>query len=262
MPIRNPFAELKNACIPRIADGVSLDTRVLEEEMRGVNGGIELADLKPNHGRADDDALRQYVPHFGVDIYKKEEISGIVDKFPAVAGPSSMVVGSADDLSEHMAVAYQLSHFHYILGKKHNLKGSFPKNCCGMSARSLMLSLIELGYPNAAYAYSTRRDHGYTLLPFVLEGEDIKGTIVVDPTSDQLWNGQAGKRNDVFIKLGDKWEYKTDWGLRGNLFPNTICSIDILRRNPENLGNENRYHAGGTDYLRKAFSNPLVLDKA
>lgn len=60
--------------------------------------------------------------------------------------------------------------------------------------------------------------------------------------------------NDPFIKLGLKWKYRTNWRNGSNLFPDIVCSIDILRLTPHA-----HYHKGGKNYFKKAFSNPIQI---
>ncbi len=242
-----------------LRDGFRLDTRALELEMMTNNGGVDLSRIDSS-GILGDQEYRKYVPHFFTDddSVTKEKVSSIVNKYPNITAPCSMALESIQELEECLGEGYQVAHFHYILGKKHNLKGKFPQMCCGLSSRNLMLSLIELGYPNATYAYSNCYDHGYTVLPFVLKKESISGTVLIDPTFDQLWK-KPSARNAVFIKLGTKWEYITDWANGGNLFPDNVCAIDTLRKSPETIGWFRNYHKSGEKYFQQAFANPIVL---
>jgi len=252
------FIRLNNIA-PELRDGFGLDTLVLEQEMVSTNGGIDLSRI--DSGKiSSDEYYRLFVPYFfgGSNSPDNKKILELANKYSAIISPCSMSLDSIEELSEHMSVGYQVAHFHYILGKKHNLRRSFPRMCCGMSSRSVMLSLIKSGYPNAAYAYSNRHDHGYVILPFVFEKENIQGTIVIDPTFDQLWDDDR-KRNAVFIKLGLKWEYKTDWKNGGDLFPDRVCSIDILRKTSGNTAGIYYFHREGEKYLKKAFSNQIII---
>ncbi len=254
------LAELSNIGNPELKDGYKLDSLALEKEMVYNNGGIDLSNIDTEH-LGPDRTYKKLVPHFSKHgWYLKEDVLSTANKYPEIKKPCSMSLESLDELASHMATGYQVSHFHYILGRKHNLKGSFPHFCCGLSSRNVMLSLIELGYPNATYAYSDVNDHGYVLLPFVFEKENINGSIVIDPTYDQLWNKPA-ERNAVFVKLGSVWEYKTDWANKGDLYPTKSCSIATLRKIPKNLTRFRRYHRGGESFFRKAFSNPVKLEK-
>ncbi len=223
------------------------------------NGRIDLNNISSRQ-RIDEEVCRSYVPHFfgGRHPPNRYTILNLVNRYPGVSGPCSMNVDSIEELAGHMAAGYQVSHFHYILGKKYDLKGSFPNWCCGTSSRSVVLSLIEFGYPNATYAYSRRFDHGYVLLPFVLEKEGVTGSIVIDPTYDQLWKRPHG-RNAVFIKLGVMWSYRTDWKKGGDLFPDNLCSIDTMRLTPDDISDLDYYHKYGIDFFEEAFANPLPV---
>ncbi len=245
----------------KISDGFELDTLVLEEQMEKNNGNVSLREFEEGYYPyldKIDDSLRKFVPYF--KVYKSKEIKALANKYN-ISSPCSMVVKSEDELLEHMSMGYQVAHFNYILGKKHKLKdGSFPKLCCGISSIHVALSLIELGYPNAVYAYSQRHDHGYVVLPFVFENKTFKGVIVVDPTSDQLWNNKK-IRNATFIKLGAKWEYKTDWRGGKNLFPDRLYSIDIMKKTPE-VFDYDSYPAEACDgefFFNKAFTNQIRI---
>ena len=134
-----------------------------------------------------------------------------------------MIVNSTKELADHMSIGYQIAHFNYILGTQRNT--AFPNGFCGVSSRGVTLSLIKFGYPNAAYAYSKAYDHGYSILPFVFSQADMNGIIIIDPTSDQLWDDKK-LRNAVFLKLGTTWEYCTDWEREQTYFP-TSSPISI-----------------------------------
>jgi len=257
------FVTFSNGSPPELRDGEGLDTLVLEQEMIGNNGGLDLSKLDPEQ-IVGDDLYELFVPHFwnGKGKRGEEKVIELTNRYPDIKKPCSMSLSSAEELFKHMSIGYQVAHFHYILGKKHNLKGSFPRMCCGLSSRNVMLSLMEFGYPNATYAYSNSGGHGCTILPFVIERgwtrRSIKGTIVIDPTSDQLWD-KPGVRNAVFLKLGKKWEYRTDWRGGADLFPDEFCSIDVVREIPNDLEKKKYSRHEAKDYFRKAFSNPVKI---
>lgn len=258
------FFKLKNIPKPMKVEEFSLDTAVLENEMVQNNGGIELKKLGKDclfyiHG--DDDFLKKFVPYF--QIFDTPKLKEMADKYN-ISKPCSMALDSLEELSEHMATGYQVAHFHYILGKKHHLKSSFPSMCCGISSMNVSMSLMSLGYPNAAYAFSTHYDHAYVILPFVLNDGETKGTIIIDPTYDQLWKNKS-ERNAVFLRLGDKWEYKTEWKNGGNLFPDRIFSIDVIKSNPKiSFMDYDEYPFNATMgqyFFQRAFENPIKLNE-
>jgi hypothetical protein len=257
---RKLLIDPKKVNIPEVRDGMSLDTAVLEEEMKLYNGGIDLSTLDPEHSQGDERLFKQYVPVFGIkDVYSTKNILKTANKYPDIDGPCAMSLKDTSELEEHMIIGYQTAHFHYILGRKHNLRGSFPRLCCGVSSLSIMMSLMTVGYPNAAYAYSKTCDHGYVILPFIIRNENILGSILIDPTSNQLWKAE-NIRNAVMIKIGTEWEYRADWQNGGNMFPDRICSIDIMRKAPEDISETAYYHKDARVYLTEAFNNPVMIE--
>ena len=180
----------------------------------------------------------------------------IVNKYPSIQTPCSMLVNSTDELEGHMSRIYQMSHFHYILGKKYIGDSDFPNGRCKVATVNLTLSSIKNEYANASYAYSDKWDHGYTIFPFVFKGA-IPGVVIADPTSDQLYSNQSKPRNSVFIKLGLKWKYKTDWANGKNLFPQRIASIDVIRANSQMFFKFG--HMNIRKYFETAFSNQIEV---
>ncbi len=265
MAVDGIFYELDLGEIPPNLKDLCLDTCYLENQMREHNGGIALSELSCTSGDIEgDEESRKYVPHFVEDenLFNEEEIFRIVSRYKEINGPCSMQIDSVEKLTEHMIVSYQIAYHHYILGKRYNIGGLFPRHCCGISSLNVMLSLMEFGYPNAACASSKKYDHGYTILPFVFSdectSEDTVGTVVIDPTSDQLWKN-AQIRNAVFIKLGAEWDYRTDWKEGGNLFPDNICSIDTLKKDPKDVADTPYSQENGIRYFQMAFSNPVKI---
>ncbi len=257
------FFELENTKISRLNDDVKLDTLLFEKEMKQYNGGLDLTKIT-SKTNIDSQKYLKFVPHFydPNDDLDHIAVQRTLNKHSTVFGPSAMIVDSIEDLSKHMSVAYQVSHFHYILGKKYNLKDSFPESCCGVSARNVTLSLIELGYANAADAFGIKHDHDYVILPFVLPNKDIYGTIIVDPTYDQRWGTcdvkELNLRNVVLLKLGSEWKYTRE--KEHDLFPNGVCSIDILRTIGDTSCAFEKCHNNTKRYLEKAFSNPITIN--
>lgn len=256
----SPFFTLQSLPVPeRIVNGLSLDTLVLEKEMQQYNGGIDLATLPMSHREGDDQFLKQFVPQFaiGEGSRNEEKVRTMTKKYLTITAPCSMVISNTEELWEHMLRAYQIAHFHYILGRKYLLKGTFPHNCCGLSSNNVMLSLQQWGYTNTSRA-STAYDHGYDIMPFVLPEQKLEGVIVIDPTYNQLWS-KTDTRNAVFVKLGIPYQYTTEWAKGANLFPRLICSLDVVRKTPHELWNIDYYHTAGL-YFQTVFSNPITLE--
>lgn len=254
--MRPKFFNLQHGALHNLKDGAALDTWLLEHEMLQYNRGMKLSKLKP--ASIDDSLAWKFVPYFYVNGRDSREIVRLADKYPRITGPCAMSLSSLEELSEHMSAAYHVAHFNYILGTKYY--PGFPDLWCGASSGNVLLSLMEFGYPNAAYAFSKEHNHGYVILPFVFENQNIKGAVIIDPTYDQLWQAPAA-RNAVFIKLGMKWQYRTEWESNSNLFPSHLCSIDVLRKTGRVICEEKDRHKGGAIYLKRAFENPIAVER-
>jgi hypothetical protein len=234
-----------------------LDTLVLEQEMMHNNGGLWLETLKRDDVLHHADIARKFVPLFS--LYEPAIVKQLAAKFPTINTPNSMLISSYDELLQHMAIGYQVAHFHYILGKKHY--SGFPDGRCGMSAMNVALSLLNFGYSNVAFVYNNKLDHCYDLLPFVFKNTKIQGSILIDPTSDQLWKDES-HRNSIIIKLGTTWEYKSEWAEGKNLFPDRIFSIDIMKSKPNACSDYGDFPAKARNcekYLKRAFENPVEV---
>jgi len=237
----------------KLVDGFALNTIALEKEMQ-KHTGINLSES--NFDNINEELLRKYVPFFEDD--DSEKIRKLTEKYPSINSPCSMFVNSIEELTVHIEKAYQISYFHYVLGKKYNLRGSFPDFCCTKSSRNLLLSLFEAGYPNAALVDAVGRDHRYDILPFIMtkNAKDvISGTLIIDPTHDQM-PFCSEIRNEIIIRLGSKWEYKDSKGGK-NLYPRIVCSLDSIRQSL-GKGMDNAYYS--EEYFQKAFANPIKLN--
>jgi hypothetical protein len=259
------FHKLENIEVPRPPSEFCLDTLCMEEQMREKNGGWRL-DKISSGTTIDEKHCRTYVPHFPgkVEIRDPKSVKTTVSRYRNIKGPCSMSVDSFEEVADHISVAYQVAFYHYALAKRYNVRapggGNFPTGCCGPSSRTVTLSLIEFGYPNAAVAVSSKYVHAYPVIPFIVGPKGIQGSIIIDPTFDQMWD-DTKMRNAVFVKWGSTWEYQTDWSDGANLFPDRICSQDIIRKNPF-MDEMVKYHKGGKRFLEKAYANPIRLKEA
>lgn len=164
--------------------------------------------------------------------------------------PSAMFFESTDELFKRTVFMYQFSYAHYILGKYHKMKDSFPDWCCGYSSGNVVVALWEAGIASAVRVVNHSYDHSYIIVPFILDAPEMRGIIFIDPTSDQMFVARKDKvRNLVRIIIGEDWEYKTDWRNGANLFPEDVCSS-------ASFGNEDKNYE---NYLRSAFQNPVVV---
>lgn len=243
-----------------VRDGASLNTSSLETQMMDHNGGFNLRQVT-ERTRIDFNKHLEFVPFFERTNLDDDTAMRLTE---GLFGHYSLSISDIQGLYRMMSEAYQVAHHTYILGRKTNMKGTFPFNCCGPSSRAIMLSLLDFGYPNAAYAYSDTFDHGYVVLPFVLgSGDDaFRGSVVVDPTFDQLWD-TSRTRNAVFIKEGQRWRYKTQFKGCADLFPTKVRSLGNVKIHPSchPLDFSRGYHHGGESYFEAAFDNRVRLKK-
>jgi hypothetical protein len=254
----------------------SLLSFVYEEEIAKRNSGIDLSSTK-SLGTLKGDNLEHYenlVPNiifYSSSSRKTGSLESLAQKYEAIEGPCSMLLNNVEELEEHILKIYQVSYAHYILGKKEIPHSSFPKGYCGVSSKNIMLSLMEHGYPNAACANKTMESkkkqihsHSYTILPFIIKNNNLAGTIIIDPTSDQLWKTIKEKpRNYLFVALGTKWKYKTEFCSGLNLFPTGIINLDSIKNLMYNIEfafifNKNHYK-NTKQYLLSSFSNPIDI---
>jgi|GEM_PF-5604105 len=164
--------------------------------------------------------------------------------------PSALFFEDVVELFKKTIFMYQFSYAHYILGKHNRMKYSFPEWCCGRSAQNVTCALWEAGIVSAVKVYNNPYDHAYVIIPFIIGTSSIKGIVLIDPTSDQLFIKNERKvRNLVRIITSEQWEYRTDWVGGKNLYPDvveeSVCFGDI--------GN------GYEGYLQQAFQNPVVV---
>ncbi|MBT4376830.1 hypothetical protein HOD29_05650 [archaeon] len=186
----------------------------------------------------------------------------ILKKHKSIPGFSSMIIKNEANLNRHIENIHELSYNHYVFGKETNMKRTFPDMCCGRSSSNLFLSLMEKGYLNSSFFYNDCQDHAYVGLPFLFGKNKEKGFIIIDPTSDQLFNNKKNApRNNLFIVSGDKWKYETDWKDGENLYPgekdnSKFSNLDTLRNHP----GEKIYESYGMNkYFKQVFENTIKL---
>lgn len=186
----------------------------------------------------------------------------ILEKYESIPGFCSMSIDTVDELFENVRKIHEASYCHYAWAKKVNLKGEFPNYCCGISSTNVFLNLMEKGYPNSSIVSNSRFDHAYVALPFLLKELGSKGFVIVDPTSDQLFNDKkSAPRNNLFVVLGDKWIYKTDWKSGHNLYPSprdnsSFSNLYTLRNY---LASSIYSKKGIKEYFGKVFKNPVKI---
>ena len=238
----------------------SIIPRVYESEL-DEKYGIRLESLRNGETSGFQGDLENNVSFNGSGNYSTSEIEKkILKKYESTPGFCSMRVGSEEELMRHVRTIHELSYNHYVFGKEENLKGQFPNWCCGKSSDNLLLTLIEKGYPNASLFNNSYHDHTYNGLPFLFGDNNEKGFIIVDPTSDQLFNDKKNApRNSIIVVSGDRWKYETDWAMGADLFPSSndnskFSNLHILRENPDS-----RIHQSGNieKYFTEVFKNSV-----
>lgn len=164
--------------------------------------------------------------------------------------PSAMHYRNIIEMKRNVFLMYQLSYFHYVLGKYNRMKGEFPYFCCGRSSRNLLTALWEAGVISAIQVCNNKNDHSYNIVPFIVETPRIEGVIVIDPTSDQLIHGEDRKiRNNVMIMTEKKWVYKTDWKGGSDLYPDEVETAACYGSCSQEY----------EEYVRETFLNPVVV---
>ncbi|MBW2977119.1 hypothetical protein KY347_06780 [Candidatus Woesearchaeota archaeon] len=230
-----------------------------DEELRR-QGKTTLAEVLEGKGSIED-ALSF------VSGYKERLSFQIAEQYNNSDLPCVMIVENKEELMEHIMRVYQLSHAHYMIGKTKNFRGTFPEKCCGISTRNVLASLINIGYLNAVSLINHKNGHEYGGLPFVMDGKP--GMIIFDPTSEQVWEELSYKpRNHVFIVLGEKFDYITNYNDSANLYPEYVAFLNISKGVAEIYREKGMREFGDNrppanmhidTYFKKAFSNPVRL---
>jgi len=222
----------------RVIKAFSIIPRVYEKEL-DKSYGVRLKSMKNGEESGLRENLEENVFLKGSFTQSTRQIKDrILNKYDLVPGFCSMNIGNEEDLSAHIKNIHRASYEHYIFGKESNIGMRFPSLCCGISSRNLFLTLMEKGYPNASLLHNYDQDHVYVGLPFVFGENEEKGFIVVDPTSDQLFNNKKiAPRNNLFVAPGAKWKYETDWEGGEDLFPklrddSSFSNLHTLRDRP------------------------------
>ncbi len=178
-------------------------------------------------------------------------------------GFCSMKVSTVKELEEHIETIHETSYQHYILAKEKYSQILFPLSCCGIGSRNMLFNLLEKGYANTTYIHNKEHNHSYITLPFTIDEINTKGFIIVDPTSDQLFNNKKiAPRNNLFISFGETWNYTTDWREGKNLYPfentSVYANLHTIRKYPVSQGvfkDDNM-----EKYFEKIFKKTVKMD--
>lgn len=241
----------------------SIIPRVYESELN-KKYGIILGDLRNGEKSGfQGDLVNNIFFNEGYDQPSTKIEDKILKKYEDVPDFCSMSIDTEEKLLEHVKSIHESSYNHYVWAKETNLKGRFPSFCCGKSSRNLFLTLMDKGYPNSLFLYNDRCDHAYVALPFVFGNDNEKGFIVIDPTSDQLFNDKKNApRNNLFVIFGTRWDYETDWEGGHNLYPSsddnsTFANLHTLRTHPGSSIYEKK---DIDEYFSKIFKNPVNVE--
>ena len=138
----------------------------------------------------------------------------------------------------------------------------------------MALSLASFGYVNAVYAANNEYDHAYPLVPFVMEDSGMRGSIIIDPTSDQLWEDVPGRtfrakpRNHVFVMGEGEWKYETHWQFDKDpegpkdLSPDMVVAHFSRKKDRSSSDYVTQVFLGKApvqQYYREAYRNPIRL---
>src|SRR3989344_276221 len=238
----------------------SLIPFTLERQVTMQNGGLDLSS-KPKLKRLSEKKLKHYrelVP--GFDIRDLEDFSelGLFRGYKKIKEPCSMLLGDMPELMSKIGEIYQIAYAHYVVAA--NEKSGFPNFWCGDSGRNIAASSWVMGFLNAAYVLDDPDDHGYNAFPFTIKEPHTEGVVIVDPTSDQLWESRVGPRNMILVISGKEWVYKTSRSFGKDLFPTHAFHIGSLLH-ADYFRHETEYMAPIMEYFAEAFRNPVDMDK-
>jgi hypothetical protein len=204
----------------------------------------------------------------------KQTFLRILDKYQSLPDATSLLVSSEEELNKHVRRIHSISYAHYVYGANAKMIGTFPKKCCNLSSRNVLLGLLDEGYPMANFAESYVHNHSYNAIPFVLN-QDRKGVIITDPTSDQLWPSLKANqpRNLTFVVPGERWRYISEWSSEKDMYPDGLITLSKLEGIKQshaykffsyflshiNIVQDAEREANPRDYFRRAFENPIPV---
>lgn len=211
----------------------------------------KLSNIPLGGGREQFSICRSFIKNYSNSGSESSMISKLIKKFFGNnLFPSAMFFENVSELSKKILLMYQFSYAHYILGKYHEMKNSFPSYCCGFSSINLVYAFWEAGIISALRVNNASFDHTYVVVPFFLKEYNQNGIVFIDPTSDQLINDKKKKiRNLTAVIFKEEWVYKTDWENGANLYP------EIVETSVSHKDETWSYK----DYLREAFKNPVIV---
>ncbi len=265
-----PFFSLPDFDLNNGISDFILDSEFYEKEIGKING-LEL-DLITKNSIPKKDYLRyEELNPVHYEKNSKELLKLLAEEAKEFRKPFSKKVKDIKELKQDVIAIHQVAYAHYVIAKQNSISNGyrFPKNCCGLSSRGVTTSLWLHGFLNAgsACAVSKGWNHGYVILPFVMEKPSFKGVIIIDPTSDQfnLIEGEH-KKNLTLIKEGTSWQYYNNNPLQADMFPKSIFYMGLLN-DPNNIDLVGRisqdtysYFQDVEKFLKLAYANPIELE--
>ncbi|NTV24513.1 MAG: hypothetical protein HGA85_09215 [Nanoarchaeota archaeon] len=238
---------------------VALLPSQLEAQVASLNGGLDLGSRSAltNLPRRKINTYKEMVP--GYDLRSASELN-LAQNVLDIKSPCSLVVDDMAQLLEEVACIYQVAYAHYVVAI--NDMYNFPNYCCGSSSRNIFASSLMIGYPNAVNVFDEPDDHDYNAYPFIIKDSGTKCVVVLDPTSDQLWDGLPAPtrpRNMVQIVMGEKWDYKTEWKHGNDLYPTLANHIGTFHDQQRVTSNEDVF-TPIKSFFQQAFKNPVPID--
>ncbi|MBI5389908.1 hypothetical protein HZB02_00280 [Candidatus Woesearchaeota archaeon] len=241
----------------------SLLTSVYESEIASKNGGLDLSFLRKSEpvSRSHKEHYTSFLAYRPFNM-NNASIYLIAQQYADIPTPCSLLLQDHHELLQVAAQVYQVCYAHYVLASYYD--NMFPHGCCKDSSRNVMISLLGIGYPQAAYALCDQQfDHACVLLPFTMEDASApaqQGVILADPTSDQLWISLKKKpRNMVSVIFEKRWKYITQWGNGTDLYPTCVMDHSTLYcflQQMKSISLKSEFYPIGT-FFEKAYTHPI-----
>lgn len=241
---------LNHPRIPLNLSEFDLDIGHLEYQMKKITG-YDIKNVEKD-SNANDKVPKQFVPLFSPEW---EGATEFVKFNNNLKKPVSKIYSDRESLLKDVLYFYQMLFFQEVLAKQSGMGGEYyPKNSCGPASRNIVLSGARLGIDNLAYAYSDALTFGhiYTIAPFRLEKENVKGLIILDPTYAQF----NGKRNKISIV--DNKTYRIE-NRSENFFPKKVIAMHQIKEDPKVLMDEkNGYETN--EFLDLVHKSPKYIN--
>ncbi|MFO8016872.1 MAG: hypothetical protein R6U32_07270 [Candidatus Woesearchaeota archaeon] len=254
----------------------SLLPHYYEEDIASKNGGLDISS-RENVIMADSRIVRHYRSMMEAYVRAEDKVPAgtardILDENQWMQEPAAARLKNHKELERLALKAYHAMYANYVVCSADRTNKTFPLKCCGESTVNVLMMLWREGIPHAAYASNNQWDHGYVIIPFRTMRPRKEGTIMADPTSDQLWE-DGGPRNavSVFLKhrMTVRWQYMTDWKKhkdyegRKNLFPDEVISMLSMHAYfrehdvKEHLDFSELRTIKAEEYLKRSYDNPV-----